>query len=279
MPTDPDYPIWDWWIYNDIITPTSVALVDGTWTGDVSILGPVNPPARILARYEDWGGRSNDFTTLAKGDINADGVIDIFDVVKVANMAIGRGTWTDAELWAGDLNGDDVIDVLDVTLCADEAMGAMTATALIGGALAEQPEPVVVTTSAEKGKTQTVLSVELSDCTGLAGIQVEIAYDANKLSYSGMAAGELLAGTSSWALLDNDTGGTVKAIAYTPSRETLGGGQGTILAFAFDAVGRGSGSVELTSVKLSAPGGVEIASQIGPGKGGDKGKGGGKPPK
>ncbi|NIR03618.1 MAG: hypothetical protein GTN78_26065, partial [Gemmatimonadales bacterium] len=82
MPTDPDYPIWDWWIYNDIITPTSVALVDGTWTGDVSILGPVNPPARILARYEDWGGRSNDFTTLAKGDINADGVIDIFDVVK-----------------------------------------------------------------------------------------------------------------------------------------------------------------------------------------------------
>jgi hypothetical protein len=259
------------WRYNNTITPTGAQLASGTWTGDIKLFEPDLVGSGVVAKWGDFWGRSNQFYTLLLGDANGDFVIDILDVVKIANMAIDRGTWEDWQLVAADMNGDGVVDVADVLMCADAAMGAMEAMA--APLIAAQAEPVVVTTTITGTKTQTMLSVELSDCADLAGIQLDVAYDASRVSYAGMSAGDLLAGTTTWALSANDKGALVKAIAYTPSRETLPGGEGTILTFTFDNLGKKSGKAELTSVKLCAPGGVEIPSQIGPGKGKDKGGG------
>ncbi len=117
-----------------------------------------------------------------------------------------------------------------------------------------------------------MLALDLSDCAGLAGIQVELKYDASRLSYSGASGGELLAGATSWTLMDNDLGGVVKAIAYTASRETLAGGEGTVLTFTFDRLGKKAGKADLTSVQLSDANGGEIAAQLAKGKGRGKGK-------
>lgn len=262
-----------------IVSPTSVALVDGVWSGDLTLTEAWPQPIQVRARWEEMGVFSNWVSSVGKADPNMDYTTDIFDVVKIANMAIDRGTWEDWQLWSADLvivpeEQHGVVNVLDVTACADIAMGAMTAmaTASAAQAAAAEAEPIVVTTSTSSTKTETTLAVEVSDCTGLAGIQVELAYNASRLGYAEMSAGDLLAGSTSWALMDNDKGGVVKAIAYTAIGETLSGGKGVVLLFTFDKLGKKSGKVELTSVTLSARAGVEILSQIGRGKGKDKKK-------
>ena len=114
--------------------------------------------------------------------------------------------------------------------------------------------------------------MKLSNCAGLAGVQVELEYDGRKLAYSGVSAGELLTGASSWSVMGNDLGGRVKAIAYTASADVLSGGEGTILTFTFNQTGKGKAKVEVTSVQLADVEGSEISSQSSAGKGGGKGK-------
>jgi len=271
---DPDngYPT----LYREMVSPTSVALADGVWTGDVSILGPVRAPARLLARYKDWGGRSNTFSALLKGDVSGDGIINVFDVIKVANIAIERGTWTASELWASDFNGNGEVNIFDVIEAANAAMDAMESMG-IGRAgappvVAPPSEPVTVTTDVSTSGSQVVVAVKLSNCAGLAGVQVELEYDTKKLAYSGVSAGDLLTGASSWSVMGNDLGGAVKAIAYTASAEVLSGGDGTILTFTFNQTGKGKAKVDVTSVELADVEGEEIASQTSAGKGGGKGK-------
>jgi len=156
-------------------------------------------------------------------------------------------------------------------ICANEAMAAMEAMGIgrAGAAMVTAPptEPVIITTDVTTTGAQVVLSVNLSNCAGLAGIQVELDYDAKKLTYSGVSAGELLTGASSWTVMANDLGGQVKTIAYTPSAEVLSGGEGTILTLTFDQIGKGKAKVDVTSVELADVEGGEIECQMSAGKG------------
>jgi len=252
------------------VTPSSVSLVDGVWSGEVTVADP-RSNARLLAHWEDIGGSSNWFNAIGRGDPSGDGQVSIFDVIKIANMAIGRGTWADWQLWAADLNGDGEINVFDVVICANKAMEAMQSLSVGRGAPVAAPAgPVTVTTTTTSTSTQTTVAVELSDCAGLAGAQVEIRYDPRKLSYASMSKGAVLNGKSSWAALDNELGGTVKAIAYTASGEVLSGGKGAILTFTFNRAGKAAAKVELTSVKLADAEGAEVACQVGRAKEGGK---------
>lgn len=49
-----------------------------------------------------------------KGDVNNDGVINVLDVVKTANMTLGKIIPTDLEKYAADVNDDGMINVTDV---------------------------------------------------------------------------------------------------------------------------------------------------------------------
>jgi len=255
----------------EAITPTSAALVDGVWSGEVTITEPKSS-MQMVAHWEDLGGTSNAVQAIGKGDSSGDSRISIFDVVKIANMAIERGTWEPWQWWAADLNGDDEVNVFDVVICANEAMAAMETMGVGRAGSAVAPaQHVAVSTDVERTGTQAILSVHLSDCAGLAGIQVELGYDGKKLAYAGASGGELLTGARSWAVMGNDLGGTVKAIAYTPSAEVLPGGDGTILTFTFDRIGKGKAKVRLTSVELADVVGDEIPCSTSTGKGGGKG--------
>jgi len=66
------------------------------------------------------------FTTAAarkKGDVNGDGVVNVLDVVKTVNIALGRVQPTDEERQAADANSDGVINVLDVVQIVNIALG------------------------------------------------------------------------------------------------------------------------------------------------------------
>ncbi len=250
------------------VTPTSVALANGVWTGEVNVLVPAPPSAKLVARYQDWGGKSSEFNSLMKGDVNTDGSVSIFDVVKIANMAIDRGIWEDWQRWAGDLNGDGFVNIFDVVICAARAMEQMQNLSVGRGTMAISPaESITVTTLLSKSDTPTTLSIALSDCAGLAGLQVEVAYDASRLKFTGVTPGALLAGQSSWSIASNDKGGVVKVIAYSSTVDVLTGGQGSVLNFTFDKLGKKSATPTLTSIKLSAAEGVEIEAQLDEGRG------------
>jgi len=50
----------------------------------------------------------------AKGDINADGEINVLDVVMMVNFALYVEYPNDLEFWASDMNNDGMVNVLDV---------------------------------------------------------------------------------------------------------------------------------------------------------------------
>ena len=268
------------WAYDDAITPTSAQLADGVWSGEIVVLEDAQEGSRILAKSGDFGGRSNSFDVVGKGDVSGDDSIDVFDVVKIANMAIGRGTWADWQLWAADLNNDGEVDVFDVLICAGEAVNAMGTTAVgraavlapPSPALAAVPELVTVTDSTTREGGQAFLHILLSDASALSGIQVAVAYDPDRLRYRAVWPGPVLSGAPDWIVMGNDLGGVVKAIAYSPSLTALAGGEGAVLTLVFDEVGKKKGKPEVTSVKLSTAQGSEIQSEIGKGAGGGKGK-------
>ena len=58
-----------------------------------------------------------------KGDVNGDGQINVLDVVRAVNIALGRIQPTDEERYAADANGDGVINVLDVVRIVNMALG------------------------------------------------------------------------------------------------------------------------------------------------------------
>ncbi len=268
------------WAYDDAITPTSAQLADGAWSGDIVVLRDAQEGSRILAKSGDFGGLSNSFDVVGKGDVSGDDSIDVFDVVKIANMAIGRGTWADWQWWAADLNNDGEVDVLDVVICAGQAVVAME-TSGIGRAavlaasspsVGAVPDLVVVSDSTTREGGQTFLHILLSDASALSGIQVTVAYDPDRLAYRAVWPGPVLSGAPDWVVMGNDLGGVVKAIAYSSGLSALAGGEGAVLTVVFDEVGKKKGKPEVTSVKLSTAQGSEIQSAIGKGAGGGKGK-------
>ena len=57
-----------------------------------------------------------EFITSSNGDVNGDGVTDIFDVIIVVDFILGNQYPTPSQFDAADLNNDTVIDVFDVVL-------------------------------------------------------------------------------------------------------------------------------------------------------------------
>jgi len=268
------------WAYDDAITPTSAQLADGAWSGDIVVLRDAQEGSRILAKSGDFGGLSNSFDVVGKGDVSGDDSIDVFDVVKIANMAIGRGTWADWQWWAADLNNDGEVDVFDVIICAGQAVSEMETSgigraavlAAPGPSVAAVPDLVTVSDSTTREGGQTFLHILLSDTSALSGIQVAVSYDPDRLAYRAVWPGSVLGGAPDWIVMGNDLGGVVKAIGYSPGLTALAGGEGAVLTLVFDEVGKKKGKPEVTSVKLSTAQGSEIQSAIGKGAGEGKGK-------
>ena len=69
-----------------------------------AVFNPGNIPVELIS-----GG----IYILQRGDVNADGSIDVIDIVRIVNIIFNHDA-TDYEFWAGDYNCDNVINVLDI---------------------------------------------------------------------------------------------------------------------------------------------------------------------
>ena len=67
-------------------------------------------PFVIYAENCDDGGEPE----CTAGDINADGIINVLDIVSTVNFVMNVATPTDDEACAADLNSDGIINVVDI---------------------------------------------------------------------------------------------------------------------------------------------------------------------
>ena len=58
------------------------------------------------------------------GDINADSIINILDIVLVVNFVLGNNAPSNAEFTAADLNSDGILNILDVVILTNLILGA-----------------------------------------------------------------------------------------------------------------------------------------------------------
>jgi len=69
----------------------------------------------------DWNCDSG-FSSIPPGDVNADGMVDVLDIVVVVNIIIQTHNPTDEEFNAADLNEDGMVDVLDIVQLANHIL-------------------------------------------------------------------------------------------------------------------------------------------------------------
>ena len=63
------------------------------------------------------------FSSIPQGDVNADGSINVLDIVVVENIIIETYTPSDDEYSAADMNSDGMVDVLDIVILVNAILG------------------------------------------------------------------------------------------------------------------------------------------------------------
>ena len=69
----------------------------------------------------NWGCDTG-YTASLEGDVNADGVTDVLDIVMVVMIIIDTYSPSDDEFSAADMNNDGVVDVLDIVMLANSIL-------------------------------------------------------------------------------------------------------------------------------------------------------------
>ena len=49
----------------------------------------------------------------SRGRVNADGELNVLDVVAIVNIVLGNVVPTESQMWAADLDGNSVINIID----------------------------------------------------------------------------------------------------------------------------------------------------------------------
>ena len=113
------------------LSPSSGQIIEGN-SQDVEVA--VNSYDLIPSEYSTFieivsnGGNVNIPVTMTillsdPGDINADGNINVQDVVKLINFILGIEEPDSSEQYAADMNGDDILNVMDVVLLVSLIIG------------------------------------------------------------------------------------------------------------------------------------------------------------
>ncbi|MDZ7260607.1 MAG: T9SS type A sorting domain-containing protein [candidate division KSB1 bacterium] len=179
-----------------------------------------------------------------KGDVNADGIRNILDVIRLINIIQGRPPApTSYELWAADCNnngqGDGAINILDVVQLINWIVGKPLAKR--SGTFAQEARlslPQVELTPGGKADLPLIIN---SDCD-LAGFQLKITYHPEQIK---LLAPKLTERSQEMELVVSENEGQMMILLYNTSGKTIAAGSGSILNFSIEAKADFTGAMPL----------------------------------
>ena len=242
------------------VTPAAVTLTDGVWSGEVRVSGPPQESASIGIWDSYWqaSGTSTSFRLAGKADVNADGAVNVLDVVRAVNLALGRAASeppaSSFQAWAADPNRDHAVNILDVVGVVNRSLG------LGGVGLAPAAGGLRTVSLRHRGKDTWL--VQVSDAAGLAGFQLDLDLGNGLDPVSvALAPGLLAAG---WELASAPVGDCLRVVAYHPAAQPLAGGEGALLRVECARTGEKGrrGPLSLSGVTLSDAAGERLAAAV-----------------
>jgi hypothetical protein len=93
----------------------SYSTASGSWAGIDGNL--------MIRVFLDCGANCSEEPVCTAGDLNADGVINVLDIVSTVNFVLGNATPSEDESCAADMNGDTIINVLDIVSIVNIVLG------------------------------------------------------------------------------------------------------------------------------------------------------------
>ena len=244
------------------ISPTTATFSGGLYSGSVTI-GQGSASDQITATDLADAvvtGASNSFQVLAKGDPTGDGVINVLDVVRTVNIALGTMQVSAIERAAADANSDGLVNVLDVVRIQNMALGIQGAAAK--GASALRAAPVVVSAPAVTATKRIAVPVVINRAQGVAGFNFDLSYDP-VLTPVEVRAGALLAGQAGWLVNANLARRPLRVLCYHNQARPLTGGKGTLVEVIFTQNGRwGRNSLALSGAVFSDQAGSALSRTL-----------------
>jgi hypothetical protein len=163
-----------------------------------------------------------------KGDIKADGYVNLFDVLRLIDIVLGRTPLpTEYEKWASDLNNDGVIDVADITSLIDLAVAA-TPRVEEGGTPFDYSGDAQLTISAlPKNVTgQVSIPVQLKSTAPVSGLQFAFKLDSRRFLVAQPKVTEL---SRNMSVAIYPAGDEVRVMLYSLTGDPLPSNEGTVL--------------------------------------------------
>ncbi|MCW1969746.1 MAG: S8 family serine peptidase [Anaerolineae bacterium] len=222
-------------------------------------------------------------TALRRGDINSDVNVNVQDLTILRNMILSSPQPNPSyasDWWTrGDLNSDSTWNILDMIIEVRLVMGLPVAS------MAKQAdgnsERITSQLNTNKVSLATVnampgtsgsMKVHLSNETNIAGLQLNLAYDATrglKLTNVRRVGRSGEAGTTAWAVSDeNSAQAKVTALWYGVNGEALSAGDGDMLLIDYEVAANATGpiSVDISQAILAGERADALPIQVESGK-------------
>jgi len=256
--------------------PATIAFTNGVGQVEVTILADLDPDCTLTVTDASVpaSGTSNVFALRGKGDPTSDGAVNVLDVMRTVNIVLSnpipQPPRYEFQYWAADMNDDGAVNVQDIILIINKIFDVtpLSQGKLMAMAAAAQPsgQPVVVGASwGTSASGNPVLAITLDNAAGVAGAQIDVAYNAKRVRDVVARGGGLIAAASDWNVFANKLGGVVRVLAFSGSAQALAGGAGAVVELEFLATGKGN-LADIAAVTLTDAAGNAIPVQIGPAK-------------
>ena len=172
-----------------------------------------------------------------QGDVNADGDINVGDVVALVDIILERVNPDPVTAAISDCNRDSALDIGDVVCLVDVILGGSTST-LIASQTPTQGQRAGAARLGLEGsgsapEERTVL-LEADVGSGVAGVQARIAYDPGRVR---LGTPELAPRATGFNLVYQDNGDELVLLVYDASGQTMAAGDGAIVRLPVRVVG------------------------------------------
>jgi len=199
-----------------------------------------------------------------KGDVKYDGVVNLFDVLRLIDIALSRTpSPTEYERWAGDMDSNGIIDVVDISMAIDLAVASTprmqdvpaTETAK-GSALLEMPGlPINF-----KGTIKMPLTLKTS--APVSGMQLSFKADLSSYQLAAPEVTELSKDMSVSYVYQN---GALQVMVYSLTGEPIPAGEGAVLMLpvTLNAPLSESHSIQISKALVATTGGGRMEALFG----------------